>query len=350
MNFIHISDVHLGAKPDAGQAYGEHRANELWHTFSRVITLCEEEKTDVLLIAGDLFHRQPLMRELKEVNYLFSTLSHTQVVLIAGNHDYIRQDSFYRSFQWNENVFPLLEQFMECVELPELELAVYGFSYHAREIRAERYCDKAPGTHRYEILLAHGGDEKHVPIRRQVLERLGYNYIALGHIHKPQVICDKRCLYSGALEPIDKNDTGPHGFVRGEIRDGHTKAEFVPFAMREYIHLALRVNPDMTSGRVKAALKDTIEKRGVSHMYKFVLRGMRDADVVFDTEHMDFYGNILEIQDETQPALDYEKIYDENKENLIGKYMELFSGCTEGSLEYRALQEGVEALLNSQNT
>ena len=50
-----------------------------------MVTRCEEEQTDVLLIAGDLFHRQPLLRDLKEVNYLFSTLSHTKVVLIAGD-------------------------------------------------------------------------------------------------------------------------------------------------------------------------------------------------------------------------------------------------------------------------
>ena len=108
MKFIHIADTHLGAQPDAGNAYSAGRARELWDTFSQVVTRCEEEQTDVLLIAGDLFHRQPLLRDLKEVNYLFSTLSHTKVVLIAGNHDFMKKGSYYRTFQWNENVYPLL--------------------------------------------------------------------------------------------------------------------------------------------------------------------------------------------------------------------------------------------------
>ena len=63
MRFIHIADVHLGAEPEAGTAYSKRRPDELWETFSEVVSLCEQEQTDLLLIAGDLFHRQPLLRE-----------------------------------------------------------------------------------------------------------------------------------------------------------------------------------------------------------------------------------------------------------------------------------------------
>ena len=74
MRFIHMADVHLGAVPDSGCPWSAFRENEIWETFVRVIDQIREEKIELLLIAGDLFHRQPLMRELKEVNYLFSTL------------------------------------------------------------------------------------------------------------------------------------------------------------------------------------------------------------------------------------------------------------------------------------
>jgi DNA repair exonuclease SbcCD nuclease subunit len=36
--------------------------------------VCEKEKTDLLLIAGDLFNGQPLLRELKEADYLLGNL------------------------------------------------------------------------------------------------------------------------------------------------------------------------------------------------------------------------------------------------------------------------------------
>ena len=90
---------------------------------------------DLLLIVGDLFHRQPLLRELKEVGYLLGKLSHTQVVLTAGNHDYIKADSYYRTYSWPSNVHVLLEETLETIEFPELETSVSGFSYHKREIK-----------------------------------------------------------------------------------------------------------------------------------------------------------------------------------------------------------------------
>ena len=55
----------------------------------------------------------------------------TKVVLIAGNHDHLQKDSNYRSFEWNDNVYPLFGKKLEYVDFPELETAVYGLSYYA---------------------------------------------------------------------------------------------------------------------------------------------------------------------------------------------------------------------------
>ena len=233
MRFVHIADVHLGARPDAGPLYSKMRPRELWESFEQVLRVCEEEKTDLLLIAGDLFHRQPLVRELKEAGYLFSELTHTKVVLIAGNHDYIGKDSNYRTFSWSDNVYPLFGRKMQCADFPELQTAVYGLSYHEREISRPLYDGiRAPGRRRHEILLAHGGDEKHIPFDRRLMEKAGFDYVALGHIHKPQVLKEDQIIYSGALEPVDKNDTGWHGYVKGEITDQGVRTQWIPCASR----------------------------------------------------------------------------------------------------------------------
>lgn len=134
----------MGASPDAGSAYSKKRSSELWDALAEVVRTCRREETELLLVAGDLFHRQPLLRELKEVGGMFASLEKTKVVLIAGNHDYIRQDSYYRTFHWSSNVTMLKEEKLECVEFPELNLAVYGLSYHSREIREARYEQERP--------------------------------------------------------------------------------------------------------------------------------------------------------------------------------------------------------------
>ena len=63
MKFMHISDVHLGVKPDAGKAWSEKRAQDIWDSFAEMIEIAAEESPDFLLISGDLFHKQPLKRK-----------------------------------------------------------------------------------------------------------------------------------------------------------------------------------------------------------------------------------------------------------------------------------------------
>ena len=209
MKFIHTSDLHLGVRPDAGPEYTKRRPEEIWETFKSILDRCEDEQIDLLLISGDVFHRQPLLRELKELNAMFAGLSHTKVVFTAGNHDYLKPNSMYRNFKWAGNVVPLLEGRLLKVEFPEFRTAVSGFSYLDRElqggIRVEWKCVRSMEN---EILLLHGGDEKHLSFKRAEVDLLGYDYTALGHIHKPDPEITGKCRYSGSPEPTDPNDTG----------------------------------------------------------------------------------------------------------------------------------------------
>ncbi len=339
----------MGADPDAGSARRQKRNRELWDTFEKVIGICRREKTDLLLIAGDLFHRQPLLRELKEVNAMFASLDATRVVLIAGNHDYIRRDSYYRTFSWSGNVAFLGEEQLSKVEYPELSLAVYGLSYHSREIREALYEETEPSDRqRYRILLAHGGDEEHIPIHKKELLSMGYDYIALGHIHKPGAP-DARMIYAGALEPIDSGDTGPHGYVEGELSENGLKTRFVPAATREYRKLQIPVTEETTGYALSEKIRSAIEAEGVEDIYRIRVTGQRDPDIRFDLRAMDPFGNIVELTDETRPAYDFERLMAQNKGNFLGDYIRSFQGAKKDSLEYQALCDGVQALLETGN-
>ena len=65
MRFIHTGDIHLGATPEKGHPWAEGRGDEIWNTFERLILEIKNNPVDLLMIAGDLFHIQPLLRELK---------------------------------------------------------------------------------------------------------------------------------------------------------------------------------------------------------------------------------------------------------------------------------------------
>ena len=65
MIIIHTADIHLGASPDPGYPWSRQRQEDIGNTWKRLIEKVRMEKADLLLIAGDLFHRQPLVKELK---------------------------------------------------------------------------------------------------------------------------------------------------------------------------------------------------------------------------------------------------------------------------------------------
>lgn len=324
------------------------RGGEIWESLEKIVDLCRDEGIEILLIAGDLFHRQPLLRELKEVNGLFLRLDQTQVVLCAGNHDYLKKDSYYRTFPWAEHVHMILGEEPETVDLPEIGASVCGFSYASRERTDLPYLGKrAKGLRPAEILMIHGGDERHVPVKKEEAAKLGYDYIALGHIHKPQNIIPGKMAYCGALEPVDKNDTGKHGYILGEIVDKQCRIKFVPSALREYIHTQVRAEGGMSGSELKEKIKKTIEQGGIQNIYKIVVKGFRSPDILFDLQAMDVYGNIIELIDDTKPAYDFGKIKRQNKDNILGKFIEQLEGFGEDSAQYRAMCEGVQALMET---
>lgn len=354
MIFIHIADIHLGAKPDRGFPWSNLREKEIWESFAGIIEECNEKKADLLLIAGDLFHKQPLLKELKEVNYLFQKLSRTQVVFIAGNHDYISERSNYRDFLWADNVHMLFEASMDSIYYEDLNTEIYGFSYHTRDILEYKYHQVAPGCEeRINILLAHGGDEKNVPFNKRILQEKGFDYIALGHIHKPQKLGD-RMAYAGSLEPMDKNEVGNRGYIYGEIKKTESRSDldftFCPFSKRQYIRLEIKITPKVTEGSLIDTLKKKIKEHGSQNLYCFFLTGSRDKDIVFQKEKCYNLGNVLEITDDTIPDYDFEELFRENRDNLIGLYIEKIKEENhQDSIAQKALYYGMEALLGAKN-
>lgn len=205
MKFIHVSDVHLGIKPDEGKPWSEKRAQDIWDSFAEVIGAAVELKPDFLLISGDLFHAQPLKKELREVNYLFSRIPQTKIILMAGNHDYLRTKSYYLTMEWEENVYFFRQEEPGHFDFEEENVSIYGLSYWHREIGEPVYDSIIPeDLSKINILLVHGGDPQHIPYHPKHILENGFDYIAAGHIHKGGQQIPGRAVMAGSLEPTDK--------------------------------------------------------------------------------------------------------------------------------------------------
>lgn len=169
----------------------------------------------------------------------------------------------------------------------------------------------------------------------------------MGHIHKPQIICPDKIAYAGALEPIDKNDTGAHGYIYGEITTKGCRIRFVPFAMRSYIHQTIEVNPSMTEHELKETVAKVIDEKGKENIYKIILDGMRDPEISYNVDTLDPYGNVIEITDQTRPAYQFDKLKEANKGNILGAFVAELEQYPENSMEHQVLCEGVRALMET---
>lgn len=346
MKIIHTADIHLGAAPDKKRPWSGAREKEIWQTFAGLVERVRQEKPDLFIIAGDLFHRPPLERELKEVSEYFSSLSPIPVVFIAGNHDYIRKNSCYDTFVWSENVFFLKDSEMNRVTIEELGADIYGLSYHDRTLKEPVY-DTVPGldSEKINILVAHGGDEDHAPIHFEKLLANGFDYIALGHFHKPAWNETANLAYPGSLEPTEPKETGEHGYMEVILEKGLCRAKLIPFAKRAYKEIVVCVNLDMTQRGLRNAVSEAISEEGELNLFNLVLRGERNPNLEIDTEEILLLGNIAKIEDETRISYDYERLKRENEDNILGMFIDSFLKTENSGLEQKALAYGVQALL-----
>ena len=352
MRFIHTADLHIGMKPDKDRVWGFSRADAVRTALSRLISHCNEEEIDLLLIAGDLFHRPPTVSELREADALFLRLNHTKVVLIAGNHDHLRPGCAYADFAFSPNVFFIDSAELAEVSFPQWNLVVHGFSYHS-ELLPEARLDglRAPEDGKRHILLAHGGDASHVPFRLNDLQKQGWDYVALGHLHKPGLTRDSRIAMPGSPEPLDHTETGRHGYFQGKLTAHDFELDWRNFSDFQYTDLSVKITPETTLSALEAWLDDHLKKDG-SEAVNLTLKGFRDPELTFDPDLIRRLGFICEVRDLTEPDYPWEEWKTRPEHDLLARYIAALSdgSAAEEAVRKKALYYGIRALLSSERT
>lgn len=346
MRFIHIADVHLGAAPDAGKPWSGKRAQDIWDSFEQVIAAAEREKPEFLFITGDLFHAQPLKKELKEIDALFGQIMETKVIFLAGNHDYLRPKSYYLSYPWTENVYFFKREEIDFFDFPEENVTVYGMSYWHREIRERLYDGVRPvNGSRLNIFLAHGGDERHIPFSAKQILQNGFDYLAAGHIHRGGWLAERRAVMAGSLEPVDCNDIGPHGYWMGNLTKAGADIYFYPIQNCEYCHETYEVDRHTTERQITAWVKALLAERPGYQYFRLYLKGRKDPELRYDLTALQELERIVDVTEEIVPDYDYGKLLAEHPDSLLGMYIRAIRQREMDAVTQKALEYGVNALL-----
>lgn len=108
MKFVHIADMHFDAPfvvLNSRTNWGEIRRIEQRDALKKIINYIKENNIKFLFVAGDLYENEQIREStIKYINDLFKQIPNTKVFISPGNHDPYINNSYYKTFQWAENV------------------------------------------------------------------------------------------------------------------------------------------------------------------------------------------------------------------------------------------------------
>ncbi len=247
MKLIHLGDLHFG-KLLHGLSLAESGDQRYWA--EQCLAVVEREKPQAVLLAGDIYDRSQPSGEARALAGWFLTALcrlGPQVLMIAGNHDSAENVDYLRELLADQGLhvsgvlrreltrvtlsdeagpvdFWLLPYFFPARAGEALGTPVNGgYTEAARQILAAQPVDPA----RRNVLIAHqlvlsgpdeperGGSETMVGGLGQIDCRVfdAFDYVALGHIHRPQAVGRPEMNYCGAplcyhFDEAGKTDEG----------------------------------------------------------------------------------------------------------------------------------------------
>ena len=352
---LHCADLHLDAAFSLrSPREAESRRTSLRADFTSMMMYVRSYKVQVCLISGDLFDSETVTADTKALmEREFASAPDCVFFLSPGNHDPLTPGSPYRSMNLPKNVH-LFGAEKSCVVLEELGVAVYGFAFDGTNGSTNPvlgYPRKRDDL--VNILCCHGDLEggsssPYCPFTREDLGRSGFDYVALGHIHKGTgLMCENGVYwaYPGCIEGRGFDETGEKGILLGEIGKGRAEMTFVPISKGRYEIL----EQDVT-GCTRTEAAELVRRSAMSYgnqtTLRVILKGEVKEGLVILPEEISTgaeYPRWVEIIDRTVLAPDFTEV--EQSNTLAGVFYRLMQQKIDcGEVQPEALKYGLLAL------
>lgn len=266
LRIVHTSDWHLGRA-----LHGEPLLEDQAHALEQLFRALADARPDALVLAGDVYDRAVPPKEAVELLDGFLTRLALDLkipaVIIAGNHDGPERLAFASRLLESRAIFvrgaqervaepvrvgegaifavPFVDpELVRAAEGPDGDDALrdYGAATAAVLARARAVAAREAGP---TVAVAHafvGGattseSERAIPVGgtgavpASVFD--GFDYVALGHLHRPQDCGAPRVRYSGSLLKYSSSEADhPKGFSLVEVEKGTVRGTFVPLPPR----------------------------------------------------------------------------------------------------------------------
>ena len=368
VRILHCADLHIGAECGFLGTKSRTRKAEVKKTFHRILEICKEEKTDLLLIAGDMFDDVSVSSEtLGEIRDAIAALEHCKVVIASGNHDPATPDSPYmlENF-WPDNVILFTSQ-PETRLLPELGVRLVGggftgmYCYQSMLRKLPAFDDGLIniGVMHADFVSDNARSDYNAVTQRMILMS-GLDYLALGHIHKRTEVLkagNTGYAYPGCPEGQGFDETGDKGVYIGTVEKGYCKLEYRSVCKRKVTELAVDITDITTRKELIDLLRRNMEEENGAdyreHIYRLTLVGEPKDDMCRNTEEiLEEFDDIwyLKIKNKTRPRINPEELVQENSlRGIFVKQMTQLAGTVPEEQRELALRLGLRAFFGEIN-
>jgi len=222
--FIHAADIHLDSALHGLARYDGAPVDEIRsatrRAFDNLIELAINEEVAFVLLVGDLYDGDwkdyntglyfiTCMGRLREANI--------RVFIVAGNHDAASQIT--KHLRLPDNVTMFATRSPEKVILDDLNVVIHGQGFATRAVTDDLSLAYPQGDpHLFNIGMLHTcldgkpGHEPYAPCTIDGLCSKGYQYWALGHVHKREEVCrEPWIVFPGNLQGRHIREMGPKG-------------------------------------------------------------------------------------------------------------------------------------------
>lgn len=285
VKILHLSDIHLGSGFSHGRLNPETGLNTRFEDFVRTLSLCMDraiaEPVDLVLFGGDAFPDAtppPLVQDAFASQFRRLADAGIPAVLLVGNHDQHSQGQggaslcIYRTLgvpgivvgdrlmthrietrqgvvqiitlPWITRSTLLARHETENLSLNEINELLIDRLRIALEGEIRQLDPTLPSILLGHLMTdtAHLGAERFLAagkgftIPMALLARPCFDYVALGHVHRHQVLCESPpVVYPGSIERVDfSEEKEEKGYVRVNLERGNVQVEFCPLPVRRF--------------------------------------------------------------------------------------------------------------------
>lgn len=354
MKFVHMADLHLDTpftSLNEVEGLGEKRRLEQRKVVKEIVEYIQKEDIPYFFIAGDLYE-EGYAREstISYINGLFQTIPNTKIYITPGNHDPYLKNSFYQTYPWSPNVHIFTEK-LEKIEEPECSIYGFGFNdfYRFQNPISEL---KLEHPEKINICITHGSleggteDRQYNPMTKGELKRIGFDYVALGHIHKTNYGEEENqtIFYPGSTIALGFDELGEHGILVGDITKTKKQIQFIRMDPKQYVELPIDISKDTSKEEVIEHIQSvSLEPQ---NLYKIVLVGTRNFEInTLELLKQIEVENIIKIKNKTKIQYNLETLQTENtlKGIFVRKVLEQKENYSEEYIQ-NVIEIGLDAL------